>query len=157
MTNTVNITTEFYLFLSIYQQVFISLSIILSFFPACQKHRHICAPLTTTRAEVYLNRKLPSSCLTYLRYCHHQIFIWRGEDLWMATFLLLCSIYTTFCTSTHRHKHMRTAEARCVYESISHNHLEYLYAPVCTRLGESQFHLESNWVWSWLFLRKINK
>lgn len=49
--------------------------------PACQKHRHICSPLTTTTANVYLTRKLPSSCLTYLQYCHHQIFICKGEDL----------------------------------------------------------------------------
>lgn len=62
----------------------------------------------------------------------------------MATFLQLCSIDTTFYMSTHKHKHMHTAKARCVYESISHNHLAYLYAPVCTRLGESQLHLESN-------------
>lgn len=92
-------------YLCIFTKFSLSLSICLfmglSFLPACQKHRHICAPFTTV--EVYLTRKLPSSCLTYLQYCHHQIFICRAEDLWVAKFLLLCSIYTTFCMRAQTH------------------------------------------------------
>lgn len=90
------------LFLSDYLHLCPSVYIAPSFKAASQKHRHICAPFNTT-AEVYLTRKLPFLCLTYLQYCHHQIFICRAEDLWMATFLLLCSIYTTLCMKAQTH------------------------------------------------------
>lgn len=75
-------------------------------------------PLTTARAPVYLTRKLPSSCLTYLLYCHHQIFICKGEDLWMVTFLVLC---------TH---------SKCAFWRISHNCASYLQSATYFCLGE---------------------
>lgn len=75
-------------------------------------------PLTTARAPVYLTRKLPSSCLTYLLYCHHQIFICKGEDLWMVTFLVL---------RTH---------FKCAFWRISHNCAAYLQSATCLCLGE---------------------
>lgn len=66
-----------------------------------QHVRHICAPLTTARAPVYLTRKLPSSCLTYLLYCHHQIFICKGEDLWMVAFRCFTHTPSVFLGEFH--------------------------------------------------------
>lgn len=80
-----------------------TLHIIAIFFFSCifQHLRHICAPLTTARAPVYLTRKLPSSCLTYLLYCHHQIFICKGEDLWMVAFLCFTHTPSVFWGEFH--------------------------------------------------------
>lgn len=72
------------------------------FFSRVFQHvRHICAPLTTARAPVYLTRKLPSSCLTYLLYRHHQIFICKGEDLWMVAFRCFTHTPSVFLGKFH--------------------------------------------------------
>lgn len=99
-------------FISIYH------SIILYFFAI----RHLVSPpsqphiSTTTTAEVYLTRKLPYSCLTNLQYCHHQIFICRGEEFWMATFLLLCA-FTHFLhehAASHTHTNIHSKHKICL-------------------------------------------
>lgn len=97
------------------------------------------------QAGVYLTRKSPSPCWTYLQYCHHQIFICKGTALWMVAFLWLTGcVRTNKLTRPKLHVLMRDF-CMCACTCII-----YIYLYVCMYVCIFQFFLLS-WVSSSLW------